>query len=119
MLLEATPEHIKLDELVSAVTGITGVKNVHDVHVWSITPEIHAMSGHVLIEDQAVSQSASVREEIEDMLKDRFQITHSTLQLECESCETSGVLCSLQPGRQECGHEHAGGDKAGGEKERS
>lgn len=119
VLLEAVPSHLKLDDLVAAVTSLPGVKNVHDVHVWSITPEINAMSGHILIEDQAVSQSAAIRKQIEELLRRRFSIDHSTLQLECESCETSGVLCSLSPGEHNAcsGHEH--GKKSRGKPKRS
>lgn len=102
VLLEAVPSHVKVDELVKALSGLPGVQNVHDVHVWSITPEIHAMSGHVLIADQAVSQAMNIREDIEKMLRERFRIEHSTLQMECATCESGGILCSLRAGEQEC-----------------
>ena len=48
-----------------ALHDIPGVKDVHDVHVWGITSEIHARSGHVLISDQVVSQAMVIWGEIE------------------------------------------------------
>lgn len=108
VLLEAVPSHVKVDELVKALSGLPGVQNVHDVHVWSITPEIHAMSGHVLIADQAVSDAMQIREDIEKLVRERFRIKHSTLQLECATCESGGILCSLRSGEQEC-PEHKNG----------
>jgi cobalt-zinc-cadmium efflux system protein len=114
VLLEASPSHVDVDKMVKALLALPGVKDVHDMHVWSITPEIHAMSGHVLIADQAVSQAASIQESIEELLRERFKIGHSTLQLECQSCEASGVLCSLRSGHDEC-PEYRNGKKASGE----
>ena len=108
VLLEAVPSHVKVDALVKALLELPGVKDVHDVHVWSITSEIHAMSGHVLIDDQAVSQAATIRESIEKLLRARFKIEHSTLQFECQTCDVGGVLCSLRSGQQEC-PEHRNG----------
>ena len=102
VLLEATPSHVEVDSMVKALLELPGVQDVHDVHVWSITPEIHAMSGHVLIADQAVSQAAIIQKSIGELLREKFGIGHSTLQLECQSCEASGVLCSLRSGHDEC-----------------
>ena len=102
VLLEATPSHVEVDKMVKALLELPGVRDVHDVHVWSITPEIHAMSGHVLIADQAVSQAASIQKGIEELLSEKFKIGHSTLQLECATCESGEVLCSLRSGEQKC-----------------
>jgi cobalt-zinc-cadmium efflux system protein len=108
VLLEAVPSHVKVDDLVKALQELPGVRDVHDVHVWSITPEIHAMSAHVLIDDQAVSQAAGIRESMEQLLRERFRVEHSALQLECQTCEAGSVLCSLKSGEQEC-PEHRNG----------
>jgi cobalt-zinc-cadmium efflux system protein len=102
VLLEAVPSHVQVDELVKSLHEVPGVKDIHDVHVWSITPEIHAMSAHVLIDDQAVSDASKIREDIEKSLRERFHIDHSTLQLECQTCEAGGLLCSLKEGHDEC-----------------
>jgi cobalt-zinc-cadmium efflux system protein len=117
VLLEAVPSHIKVDELVQALTALPGVQDVHDVHVWSITPEIHAMSGHVLIADQAVSQAAAIQKSMEELLREKFNIGHSTLQMECQSCESGGVLCSLRSGNDEC-PVHKNGQKTDAETSR-
>lgn len=106
VILEATPSHIEMDNMVKTLLELPGVKNVHRVHVWSITPEIHAMSGHVLIDDQAVSKAAVIQKKMEKLLREKFDIEHCTLQLECENCEAAGVLCSLRSGHDECPEHH-------------
>lgn len=57
-----------------------GVTEVHDLHVWEITPGFPALSAHVLI--KASSDCHSRRRELERLLKDRFDIEHTTLQVD-------------------------------------
>ncbi len=95
VLLEATPKQVNITEMVNALNRMPEVKDVHDIHVWSISPEIHAMSCHVLIEDLPTSQAASIREQIENVLQQRFHIEHTTLQMECQQCSSNDILCTL------------------------
>ncbi len=96
VILEATPQHVDIMELVDNLKRVPGVKDMHDIHVWSISPELHAMSCHVLIDDLTTSQAASIRSKIEDVLR-QSQIEHTTLQMECEQCSPNDIFCNLTP----------------------
>jgi len=96
VLLEAAPPHVNTAELVEALNRLPGVKDVHDVHVWSISPELHSMSCHVLIDDLPTSEAAAIRGAIEDVLRRQFDINHVTLQMECEQCDANDLFCSLR-----------------------
>lgn len=95
VILEAVPSHIKTEEMIHSLNEIDGVNDVHDVHIWSITPELHAMSCHVLIDDLSTSQAATIRSRIEDVLRQRFNINHTTIQMECEQCDANDLFCQL------------------------
>jgi len=97
IFLEATPEHIDVDELVREMAGIRGVLGVHDLHVWSITPSIHALSCHLLVEDRSISQGCALLEGINDLLLNRYSIAHSTIQMETEECDPNALHCYLSP----------------------
>ncbi len=86
ILLEFAPSHVNADEIKEIMTQIEGVKGVHDIHIWSICSHIHAMSGHVLVDRIHVSQTEVLISEIGKLLKERFQIMHTTLQFECAEC---------------------------------
>ena len=105
VLLEATPHQVDVTRMVEALRGISGVKDIHDVHVWSISPELHAMSCHVLIDDQMMSQAAQIRQEVEEVLRQEFDIEHSALQMECQECSLNDLFCSLTPAPREDEHE--------------
>jgi len=98
ILLEAVPKHIQVDRVIQTIKNVSGVDDVHDIHVWTITSGMHALSAHLRIEDQKVSQSAEIVETVSRDLARYFNITHTTLQLECGSCPT-GLICDI--GRRE------------------
>jgi cobalt-zinc-cadmium efflux system protein len=97
ILLEAAPKHIQMDRVIEMIKNIPGVEDVHDIHIWTITSGIHALSAHLLIEDQTVSRSAEIAETVNNDLAKHFNITHTTLQLECEKSEScpSGFICNM------------------------
>jgi cobalt-zinc-cadmium efflux system protein len=94
VLLEAVPKHIKLEKLIREVENIEGVESFHDVHVWTITSGLYALSGHVQIQDQRISESTQIMEAVKQYLAQRYHIDHTTLQFECEACAPDQV-CSL------------------------
>ena len=82
ILLEATPAHMNLTEIASAMGEVAGVRQVHDLHVWTLTSGKYAMSGHVLVEDLAASDR--ILRELHALLHGRFDIDHTTIQVETE-----------------------------------
>jgi cobalt-zinc-cadmium efflux system protein len=95
VLLEATPTDVDILSMIKTLKQIPGVKDVHDVHVWSISPELRAMNGHILIEDISTSQAAGIRAEIEKVVGEQYHIEHTTLQMECRRCRSDELFCNL------------------------
>ena len=96
ILLEAVPKHIQMDKVIGTIKSVSGVEDVHDLHIWTITSGIYALSTHLLIEDQMVSRTGEIVVAINRDLARHFNITHTTLQLECESCP-GGFICDISP----------------------
>ncbi|MFC2034341.1 cation diffusion facilitator family transporter [Chloroflexota bacterium] len=94
ILLEAVPSHIDVNEVVKTIKNVPGIVDIHDIHIWTLTSNIHALSAHLEIEDQTVSRSTDIVITVNKNLAEHFNITHTTLQLECESCPT-GLVCNI------------------------
>jgi cobalt-zinc-cadmium efflux system protein len=94
ILLESVPKDIKVEDVVTAVKKIEGVDDMHEVHIWTLTSGIYALSAHLKISEQTVSESSNVLTRVNEVLAHDFNISHTTLQIECESCPT-GLVCSL------------------------
>ena len=59
--------------------------DVHDLHIWTISSGMDALSGHVVVHDQMLSQSSKILSEITMVLAKRYNITRTTIQLEHEN----------------------------------
>ncbi len=94
ILLESAPAHINIDTIAAEIKRIEGVREAYHIHLWSITSGVYALSAHVLIDDQMVSDSRELNDRIRKLLSEKFKILHSTIQLECEKCD-SNPSCSL------------------------
>ena len=95
VLLEATPRDVNVLGMIDTLKQIPGIKDVHDVHVWSISSELRAMNGHVLIDDVSTSRASEIREKIEEVVREKYRIGHTTLQMECNTCSSAGTFCDL------------------------
>jgi cobalt-zinc-cadmium efflux system protein len=94
ILLEAVPKHIETARVIDAIQNVPGVNEIHDIHIWTITSDIYALSAHLVIDDQMVSKSVDIVRGVRQELAQRFNISHTTLQLECESCP-AGIVCEI------------------------
>jgi cobalt-zinc-cadmium efflux system protein len=103
ILLEGTPQGMKLDEVEAAIRAIEGVNDVHDLHVWSIGSETHALSCHIAIADIPPSASERILRDVKECLHAGFRIDHTTIQFEHVECEVAHG-CVIPVGDE--GHEH-------------
>ena len=80
VLLEAAPRGMNTQEIGYAMAALPVVEQVHDLHVWQITSGFPTLSAHVLVGAGADCHGA--RRDLEAMLLDRFEIEHTTLQVD-------------------------------------
>jgi cobalt-zinc-cadmium efflux system protein len=80
IFLERSPEGIDPDAVGRAIVGEPSVIEVHDLHVWTVTSGFPALAAHVLVDPEA--DCHGVRRDLEVMLRDRFGLTHTTLQVD-------------------------------------
>lgn len=95
ILLESVPSHLKLGDIRDGIKKVKGVVDVHDLHVWTLSSGLYALSAHLVVEDKLLSACSDVTAECEDMLDDKFGISHTTFQLECTTCAEN--VCVFQP----------------------
>ncbi len=82
IFLEAAPAGIDPGEVGRALAGMPGVVSVHDLHVWEVTSGFPSLSAHVVVGSQ--DDCHDCRAELERMLRERFGLDHTTLQVEHE-----------------------------------
>ena len=85
ILLEGSPPGTDVQEVGRAMAAMAGVTQVHDLHVWTITSGFPALAAHVLVGRDVDCHLK--RLELEAMLRDRFGLEHTTLQVDHEHGE--------------------------------
>lgn len=92
ILMQATPRSIDINRIKEEIESLEEVKNVHHVHIWRLDDNDIHFEGHInLKENLTVDDTVPVYRKIEDILK-KYNITHSTLQMEYECCEGVGLI---------------------------
>jgi cobalt-zinc-cadmium efflux system protein len=71
------------------------VVNVHDFHLWEITSGMPALSAHLLV--QPNQDCHEVRRELEQTLRHRFGIAHTTLQVDHAADAEGPRLLTVRP----------------------
>lgn len=85
ILLEGTPEDVDVRQIRETLTQvIPEVLDVHHVHVWSLTPDRPILTAHIRV-SEAASYDKVLRQ-IKTIMTERFDIQHSTIQIEYENC---------------------------------
>jgi cobalt-zinc-cadmium efflux system protein len=80
IFLEAAPVGVDPDAIGDRLVGHPTVVEVHDLHLWLITSGQPALSAHVLVEPGG--DCHAVRRGLEDLLREGYAITHTTLQVD-------------------------------------
>lgn len=92
VLMEGAPTNIPIEEIQKEVEKFNEVEDIHHIHLWMVGDgDIH-LEAHVNVNDMKISESDSLRQKIENLLHDKFNIHHITLQFECNQCHDVGLI---------------------------
>jgi len=92
ILMMSNPEGINLNDIKILVERIPGVNNIHHVHLWKLNDNETHFEAHIDVDDITVKETSGIQKQIEIMLHDKYEITHTTLQFECDKCEVKKLV---------------------------
>ncbi len=107
ILLEGAPPGLDVDALERDARAIEGVLSIHDLHAWSLTPSFTALSAHVEVDRMEGCERPIVA--LSAMLRERYGITHVTLQPETRQLHEAIECCSYPDAIPGLEREHAHG----------
>ncbi|MGE0243484.1 MAG: cation diffusion facilitator family transporter [Nitrososphaeraceae archaeon] len=80
ILMEGVPPNISYEKIKEDILEIKGVTGIFDLHIWKITSDFDALTAHVVVYD--INKSQSILREIQTLLEKKFNIIHTTIQIE-------------------------------------
>ena len=92
LALSAVPIHIDILEVENYLRSCEGVADIHDLHIWGMSTTETALTVHLVM--PAGYPGDVFMDDIMHVLKERFSVQHSTLQVELG---TTDHACMLHP----------------------
>ncbi|MEI2696217.1 MAG: cation diffusion facilitator family transporter [Saprospiraceae bacterium] len=87
ILFEGTPRGLDFEKIKKDIfDAFPEITNVDDLHIWSISSNKTALSCHITIENSDINKSVEIVKEVKKILHDRFEIEHSTIEIELDPC---------------------------------
>jgi cobalt-zinc-cadmium efflux system protein len=83
VFMEAAPAGVDPVQIGRVLAAQAGVVEVHDLHVWEVTSGFPALSAHVVV--RAGDDCHDLRRTLQKVVRDRFGISHTTLQVDHEA----------------------------------
>lgn len=81
VLLQAAPTGLDPEVIGTALAAEPEVLEVHDLHVWTVTSGYPTLSAHVIVK-KSCDACHTVRARLAGLLRERFGIEHTTLQVD-------------------------------------
>jgi len=112
ILMLGSPPEIETGAVLDAVRAIPGVADIHHAHFWQMEEHRATLDAHVVIEAGRWSEADRIKADVKAALEERFDIDHSTLELECARhvCEGAtdfgGSARTHEQEPEPHGHEH-------------
>lgn len=82
VLLDGVPEGLSIPDVKNAILKAQGVTGLDDLHVWALSTTSSALSCHPIIKDCTLKESLTVKENVKQMLSEKFHIEHATIETE-------------------------------------
>jgi cobalt-zinc-cadmium efflux system protein len=94
VLMEGVPRHLALAEVqATMVAASPDITAIHDLHLWTISSGLYALSAHVVIAAEALGRNDQILTAVKRVLCDRYQVDHTTLQIESADYEHVHAVC--------------------------
>lgn len=93
ILMQGTPAGLDLELICKDLEKIPEIANVHHVHSWNLDDHSIHFECHVdLKQDKRLSETESLQQRIEKLLREKYGISHLTIQFEHRWCDDQRLI---------------------------
>jgi cobalt-zinc-cadmium efflux system protein len=93
ILMQSTPQGLDLVEVKHTLESIPEIDNIHHVHAWNLSDQDIHFECHIdLKTDVRISETENIKASIHEVLKNKFNISHVTIQYEYNCCEDKNMI---------------------------
>lgn len=83
ILMLGAPPDLDTQAVLQEMRSVEGVADIHHLHLWQMQEHEKALDAHLVIDAGRWNNADDVKEVVKSTLKHKFEIAHTTLELEC------------------------------------
>lgn len=93
ILMQASPSEVDINLVKQSLENISEISNIHHVHIWKLDDSLIHFEAHISLKRNLnMIEVMECKRRVEDNLKTRFGIAHTTLQFEFECCPEDNLI---------------------------
>jgi cobalt-zinc-cadmium efflux system protein len=93
ILMQGVPEGLDLELIRQDLEQIPEIANIHHVHLWNLDDHSIHFECHIeLKENIRISETENIHQKIEQLLKEKHQVSHLTVQFEYQRCDDQSLV---------------------------
>lgn len=93
ILMNNTPNNLIYGQVEESLGKMKEIKSVHHLHIWKLDEDRIALECHIIVKDCMLKELEKLRKKLKIFLKEKHNITHSSIEFECTECE--GEECNI------------------------
>lgn len=90
LALDAVPKNVNLEKVRTFLESKKGVESIHDLHIWAISTSQTALTTHLVMPGGGSDEFIST---LQKELKEKFNIEHTTFQIEKRNLQQNCADC--------------------------
>jgi len=95
ILMQSTPHGLDLSEVKASLEAIPEIDNIHHVHAWNLNDQDIHFECHIdLNSDFKISETDTIQQLVREILLNKFNINHVTVQYEYNCCADKNMIHS-------------------------
>jgi cobalt-zinc-cadmium efflux system protein len=91
-LLESAPPGVHVDDIADEIAGKFDNIRLHHLHVWEVGPGQRVLTAHMKVGGMNLVEVEAVAAEVRSFLREKWGITHATLEAEANGCGREHLL---------------------------
>ncbi len=96
ILMQSTPSDLDLNAIKQQVEAIDEIDNIHHIHAWNLDDTQTHFEAHLSLKNNVTMvEMMKIKEKIEHLLHDKFEIAHTTLQIGYGCCDGNNELINI------------------------
>lgn len=90
--MQGVPDGIDLRKVHNDIVSVENISGIHELHIWAVNSEDVFLSCHACADTKNI-QSNQIIQKINAVLENKYNITHSAIQLEDRGACKEGDSC--------------------------